>query len=885
MRKSTSLCASICLVALSAVPAAGWIYAPKIQSYRHIGSGPGTELGGDLSDDGRLTVYVSGYTQVLVHDAATATSENAHVSSSEVAGNGSADGVCMSGDGRYVAFISNSTNLIAGDTNGVSDIFLRDRVAGTTERVSLANSGAQLTTESATTSNACVSNDGRYVLFSTGGTLFVRDRTAGTTEQIGPVTYPAMMTPDGGYVLFTSDAALVAGDTNGVEDAYLRDRTLSTTTRVSVKTGGGQLVAGSQAGAITSDGRYVGFIAGDGDEFGPDYGGTTGVVRDRQSGTSQAISYGQQIAMQDDGRMVALSFYFSYWQSSTYDRATDEFWGNYGFYTGDALVNRVGTMTPSGSHLLLIAPGGLYVSAICGDAVKDAFPFEQCDDGKLGAADGCDDISCTVKECWSCVTGTTSVCTAHSDGSACDDYNPCTSTQTCTAGVCSGFIPDPCVVGKGKYGVHPPLRMQGKQLHLLPGAVLEGSVSIEDAGGLILDAGASLESPLNVSVASSAACDIQGDILANGERGDEGESDSGGSISLQCEGITLGEKASIEADGDGGTDDDASGGTIQLDAGSGAIVAAKGSKLSAMGDGDFGGAIDLVAGDECTLATAIRADSKGAKLEGEILGGYGGSLQVTCGGDITLGKGTQIVVGREKSVDAGTMAISSGGALDIGAGVKIRNHGFGGTIDLSGAPLHIAEKSKIEGTALGDEGVALRAESAGSCEVGGKIALRAKALKFPGDPEQLPGIGGSVELDCDSSVEMTGSIDVSGKGGDKLGNLSDAGSVTILSGGPATVSGKILATAKGTGGAINVEGCDVTVADGGKLVAKGAVGGSNSLTAHGILTVHGSVDATSTEAIPGTNTLLYRNGVVIGDPDTIEPSTAPFPSPGLSPCP
>jgi Tol biopolymer transport system component len=101
----------------------------------------------------------------------------------------------MSADGRFVVFGSRSTNLVPGDANGHYDIFLRDRLTGTTERVSVASTGTEGNGDSLESS---VSEDGRYVAFSSSAT------------------------------------DLVTGDTNGCVDVFLRDRVAGTTVRISV---------------------------------------------------------------------------------------------------------------------------------------------------------------------------------------------------------------------------------------------------------------------------------------------------------------------------------------------------------------------------------------------------------------------------------------------------------------------------------------------------------------------------------------------------------------------------------------------------------------------------------------------------------------------------
>lgn len=145
------------------------------------------------------------------------------VSSTGVQGNGDSPyaGAKISGNGQFVAFRSVATNLVAADTNAAADIFVRDRLAGTTERVSLAWNGAQA---AGVSNNPSISHDGRYVAFS-------------------------------------STAALVPEDTNGVSDIYVRDRLVGATTLVSVDASGtgaaGNGQSDSSAIAVDSGGQVV----------------------------------------------------------------------------------------------------------------------------------------------------------------------------------------------------------------------------------------------------------------------------------------------------------------------------------------------------------------------------------------------------------------------------------------------------------------------------------------------------------------------------------------------------------------------------------------------------------------------------------------------------
>jgi hypothetical protein len=136
---------------------------------------------------------------------------------------------------------SAATNLVAGDTNGVSDVFVRDRAAGTTERISVGLGGAQANGNSLGSS---ISADGRYVAYESLATnlvagdtnanydVFVYDRSNGTTTRASVSSAGAQgnaaslytsLSPDGRYVGFNSIATnLVSGDTNGVRDVFVR---------------------------------------------------------------------------------------------------------------------------------------------------------------------------------------------------------------------------------------------------------------------------------------------------------------------------------------------------------------------------------------------------------------------------------------------------------------------------------------------------------------------------------------------------------------------------------------------------------------------------------------------------------------------------------------
>ncbi len=116
----------------------------------------------------------------------------ASVDSKGTQGNAGSTEPVLSGDGRFVAFSSDASNLVAGDTNGASDVFVRDNTTGAVERVSVDSTATEGDDDP---SSPSTSEDGRYVAFNslasnlvagdTAGTadVFVHDRSTGTTER------------------------------------------------------------------------------------------------------------------------------------------------------------------------------------------------------------------------------------------------------------------------------------------------------------------------------------------------------------------------------------------------------------------------------------------------------------------------------------------------------------------------------------------------------------------------------------------------------------------------------------------------------------------------------------------------------------------------------
>ena len=186
-----------------------------------------------------------------MRDRLNRTTELVSVDSDDGPANSGSNAPSISADGRTVAFVSAASDLVAGDGNGVNDVFVRDLDAATTERVSV----------------------------STGG-----------TEAIAATSRPSI-SADGSSVAYQSpDTNLVSADNNTYEDVFLRDRDAATTTRVSVDNAGAQRKYGGEQASVSATGRVVAFF-GLGDLPGGGFGRDV-YTRDVIAGTTTKESLG-----------------------------------------------------------------------------------------------------------------------------------------------------------------------------------------------------------------------------------------------------------------------------------------------------------------------------------------------------------------------------------------------------------------------------------------------------------------------------------------------------------------------------------------------------------------------------------------------------------------
>jgi len=310
----------------------------------------GSAYGGSFSADARYMAYTSASSNlvegdtnhmldVFLYDQVSGETSRVSVSSAGTQANQHSHQPALSEDGRFVAFATTSSNLVAGDTNGMSDIYLHDRLTGETGRVSVSSAGLQGDGHSYQPS---ISGDGRLVAFYSQASnlvlddtnrvedIFVHDRESGETFRISisstgmqgdGKSYQPYISRNGQYVAYSSDATnLVADDTNGTYDIFVHDLLSGETTRVSVASDGTQATGGnfgSHYPFISADGRYLTFGS-----FAPNLvaGIETGFVdiyvHDRLTGETSRVSIANDgtrgnfdsyspSSISDDGRYVA----------------------------------------------------------------------------------------------------------------------------------------------------------------------------------------------------------------------------------------------------------------------------------------------------------------------------------------------------------------------------------------------------------------------------------------------------------------------------------------------------------------------------------------------------------------------------------------------------
>jgi RHS repeat-associated protein len=358
--------------------------------------------------------HTSGW-DTFAHELASGVTSMVSRSSGGAMPNGTSGDAVVSADGRFVAFSASASNLVAGDSNATWDVFVHDRDSGTTQRVSLASDGTQA---NAGSEEPSISADGRYVAFWSDASnlvagdtnarrdVFVHDRDTGTTSRVSLSSAGAqanqlsdnpLISADGTTVAFWSDASnLVAGDTNARDDVFVHVRASGLTSRVSVSSSGGQGSKGSSDPAISADGRHVAFkSSADNLVSGDSNNRNDAFVRDRDSGTTTRVSLsaagGQandastNVAISDDGATVAFESVASNLVSGDTNALVDVFVRGAAFgasslttYSYDRLSRLTGADGPSGDRGYAYDPVGNRLEMVR-DATATAYAYDTAD--------------------------------------------------------------------------------------------------------------------------------------------------------------------------------------------------------------------------------------------------------------------------------------------------------------------------------------------------------------------------------------------------------------------------------------------------------------------------------------------------------------------------
>ena len=258
-------------------------------------SGQGKEANGasawpEISADSLSVVFTStatnlvdrdtnGFEDVFVVDLQSGAVERVSPSASGGQANAPSSQPVISGDGRFVVFVSTATNLVAGATTGLEEIYLYDRVNESLQWVSMPLGGS---VNDGLSGEPAISADGNWVAFSSNSTQFVSNDTLGRRDiflwnrvssalervnvtQIGDEadrsSYAPALSADGRFIVFRSHATnLVASETINMGDIFRRDRSNGTLQRVSLSTTGEQSPDGpSDEPVISADGRFIVF--------------------------------------------------------------------------------------------------------------------------------------------------------------------------------------------------------------------------------------------------------------------------------------------------------------------------------------------------------------------------------------------------------------------------------------------------------------------------------------------------------------------------------------------------------------------------------------------------------------------------------------------------
>jgi hypothetical protein len=345
----------------------------------------------EISDDGRFVAFSSSATnlvatsnnnkqQVYVKDMTTGVVTRASVDAANAAGDDTSSAPVLSGNGRVVAFLSLAANLSSLSTSHTTQLFVRDLDTGTTTLESVTSAGTPVLSQPV--SAPALSFDGKYLAFETKAQLesrdrdvltfdvFLRDRVLGTTKLAslssnavaGAESKAPSISADGRWVGFQSlDNTLVGDDLNGMIDVFLYDRVSEAVKLVSVNDAGQQANAHSSSPSVSSDGRYVVLMSSASNLVtSPTSTGSQLYVRDTRSNEAPVVTLGADANL-SEGVTLSRVASFTDEDASTSWAATV----NYGDGSANAPLALAANNTLTLQHLF--EPGTYVVSVFVTD--------------------------------------------------------------------------------------------------------------------------------------------------------------------------------------------------------------------------------------------------------------------------------------------------------------------------------------------------------------------------------------------------------------------------------------------------------------------------------------------------------------------------------------